>query len=185
MNHADHVRLLQNGVPQPGGVWADFGSGDGAFTLALAELLGPAGEIYSIDRDRGALARQAKAIQGRFGLRQPQLHYRVADYTQKLALPLLDGIVMANALHFQLAKQEIVHTLRSYLRPGGRLLLVEYNVERGNRWVPFPLSFSSWKELAGQSGFVNTRMLARQPSRFLGEFFAAESLKPETGLFSR
>ncbi len=55
MNHADHVRLLRGGVPAPGGVWADFGSGEGAFTLALADLLGTSGEIYSVDQDAGAL----------------------------------------------------------------------------------------------------------------------------------
>src|SRR5690554_4106120 len=41
MNHQDHVNLLRPGVPATGGVWADFGAGTGAFTLALAELLGP------------------------------------------------------------------------------------------------------------------------------------------------
>ena len=35
MNHRDHVNLLRRGVPEPGGVWADLGSGAGAFTLAL------------------------------------------------------------------------------------------------------------------------------------------------------
>jgi hypothetical protein len=36
---------LRDGVPEPGGVWADLGSGEGAFTLALADLLGPGGRI--------------------------------------------------------------------------------------------------------------------------------------------
>ncbi len=46
MNHDDHVALLRGGIAQPGGVWADFGSGTGAFTLALAELIGPTGVIH-------------------------------------------------------------------------------------------------------------------------------------------
>ena len=37
MQHADHVALLRGGVSSPGGVWADFGAGRGAFSLALAE----------------------------------------------------------------------------------------------------------------------------------------------------
>ena len=40
MNHDDHVALLRGGIDQPGGVWADVGSGTGAFTLALADLIG-------------------------------------------------------------------------------------------------------------------------------------------------
>ena len=51
MEHSDHVNLLRRGIPQTGGVWADFGSGTGAFTLALAELIQPIGMIISIDRD--------------------------------------------------------------------------------------------------------------------------------------
>ena len=66
MNHGDHVRLLQNGVPGPGGQWADLGSGTGAFTLALADLIQPDGKIHSIDQDRGALRQQEQAMRARF-----------------------------------------------------------------------------------------------------------------------
>ena len=49
MDHADHVRLLRDGVTE-GGTWADLGAGTGAFTLALAELLGPGGEVIAVDQ---------------------------------------------------------------------------------------------------------------------------------------
>ena len=39
MNHDDHVRLIREGVLGGGIAWADLGSGSGAFTLALADLL--------------------------------------------------------------------------------------------------------------------------------------------------
>ena len=58
MNHTDHVSLLRGGVATPDGVWADLGSGAGAFTLALADLLGATGAIYSVDQDASALAVQ-------------------------------------------------------------------------------------------------------------------------------
>jgi precorrin-6B methylase 2 len=70
MEHADHVNLLCRGIPQPGGVWADFGSGAGAFTLALAELIQPGGTIFSIDRDGSSLQAQEKQISARF----PEVH---------------------------------------------------------------------------------------------------------------
>jgi len=177
MNHADHVALLQGGVPGPGGVWADFGSGRGAFTLALAELIGPTGRIYSVDQDDRALREQERAMHERF----PELtvHYLAADYTRLLDLPPLDGAVMANALHFQREKGKIVQLLHSYLRPGGRLILVEYNVDRGNPWAPYPLSFETWQALAQRNGFTDTRLLATRPGRFLGEIYAALSQSPE------
>jgi ubiquinone/menaquinone biosynthesis C-methylase UbiE len=173
VNHRDHVFLLQDGVPGPGGVWADFGAGRGAFTLALAELLGREGEIYAVDQDGNALHQLMRAMASRFP--EVALHVVNDDFTQPLKLPPLAGIVMANALHYIRHKEPVVRLLRSYLVPGGRFLLVEYNVERGNHWVPFPISFDAWKMAADRAGFERTVLLAKIPSSFLGEFFAAVS----------
>jgi SAM-dependent methyltransferase len=171
MNHDDHVALLRPGVPEPGGRWADFGSGTGAFTLALADLLGPGGQIVSVDRDGGALRQQEAAMRARFpGV---AVDYRVADFTRPLDLPPLDGIVMANALHFHRDKLPILERIRGYLRPGGRLILVEYDSDRGNPWVPYPLSYETWVALAREVGAAEVRLLATRPSRFLGRIYSA------------
>ena len=177
MDHRDHVQLLQDGVPEPGGVWADLGSGTGAFTLALAELIGPGGKIFSIDRDQGALRTQEQAMQARFPL--VAVVYRRADFAQRLDLPLLDGVVMANSLHFQRDQDPIVRLVGSYLRPGGRLLVVEYDTDRGNAWVPYPLSYQTWRLLAQRNGFASTTLLRTRPSRFLGRIYAALSVVQE------
>jgi SAM-dependent methyltransferase len=173
MNHTDHVNLLRGGVTEQGGVWADFGAGTGAFTLALAELIGPGGEIYAIDRNARALQTQAEAMRRQFP--RIKAHQQVADFTLPLDLPPLDGIVVANALHFQRDPADVVRLLRSYLRPDGRFLIVEYNIERGNYAVPYPISYPRWVELAGQAGFARTALLATRPSRFLREIYAAVS----------
>ncbi len=111
--------------------------------------------------------------------RFPQVivHYLPADFTRPLDLPPLDGLVMANALHFQRpeTRLELVQLLKGYLRPGGRFILVEYNVDRGNVWVPYPLSYPTWTTLARQAGFAETRQLAVVPSRFLKEIYSAVS----------
>lgn len=173
MNHHDHIDLLRAGVPSTGGVWADFGSGTGAFTLALAELLGAAGEIYSIDKDAAALREQKRTMQARYP--NAVVHYHATDFAKPLDMPLLDGIVMANALHFQRHKERVVQSIKGYLRTGGRLILVEYNIDRGNIWVPYPLSYPTWEALAQRSGFTYTRLLATKPSHFLREIFSALS----------
>jgi ubiquinone/menaquinone biosynthesis C-methylase UbiE len=174
MTHDDHVRLLRDGVA-PGGVWADLGSGWGAFTLALADLLGSGARIYSVDKDVGALREQERAMRERFPDRA--VTYLHADFTHPLDLSPLDGVVMANALHFQRAKEGVLALIRGYLKPGGRLVLVEYNADRGNPWVPYPLSYVTWEALAQRSGFVETRLLAMVPSRFLREIYSALSLR--------
>jgi ubiquinone/menaquinone biosynthesis C-methylase UbiE len=173
MNHADHVRLLKKGVPHTGGRWADFGSGDGAFTLALADLLGPAAEIHSVDSNAGALARQRRAVSRAFP--EVMLHTYNADFTTALDLPLLDGLVVANALHFYSKKEPVVKQLMAYLRPGAAYLIVEYDTDRGNRWVPHPFSFGTWLKIAHHCGLQNTMLLARTPSSFLGSFYCAAS----------
>lgn len=156
-------------------MWADLGSGTGAFTLALADLLGPGGTIWSVDRDASALREQARAIGGRFpGL---VLHQLVADFTGPLDLPRLDGVVMANSLHFVRDKLPVLRFVHGYLRDGGRLVLVEYEAERGNSWVPYPLSFAAWDDLARAAGFAGTRRLHAVPSSFLGSIYAAVSLR--------
>ena len=181
MNHADHVRLLKDGIPAQGGVWADFGSGTGAFTLALADLIGPSGEIYSIDKDAGALREQESVMRTRFpSLKVHSIH---ADFSHPIDLPPLDGIVMANALHFfrHSAKDHVLTLVRDYLCDGGRFILVEYNVDQGNLWVPYPMTFTTWQKIAASVGFTSTKLLATTPSRFLHEIYSALAIKIEKG----
>ena len=174
MNHRDHVGLLRDGVEAGPATWADLGSGEGAFTLALADLLGASGRIYSVDRNRRALEAQARALRTAF----PRVSTTqvVADFSRRLDLPLLDGIVMANSLHFERDKAAVLGLVRGYLKPEGRLLLVEYDSDEGNHWVPYPLSYPTWASLATEAGFRDTRRLASVPSRFLGSIYSALSL---------
>ncbi len=173
MNHQDHVRLLHNGIPEPGGVWADIGSGSGAFTLALADCIGPEGEIISVDKDSEALQRQQQAMLVRFPY--TRVRYLTADFAHRLSLPPLDGVVMANSLHFLRQKDSTLSQICSYIKPGGRLIIVEYNVDRGNFWVPYPFSYHTWETMAANNGFTRTELLATRPSSFLGEIYSAVS----------
>lgn len=175
MDHQDHLFLLQKGIPNSGGDWADFGSGRGAFTLALADLIGPSGRIFSVDKNRTTLAQQAKELQARY----PTTHiqYLAADFTKPLDLPPLDGLLVANALHFLRRKDETIQRLASYLKPGGRFLVVEYDIDRGNPWVPYPFSYDSWTSIASRNGLTGTELLATVPSSFLKRFYSAVSYR--------
>lgn len=177
MNHQDHVNLIKDGVVPTDGIWADFGSGQGAFTLALADVLDNDGMIYSVDKDGGALRRQTQQMQQRFPA--TSIKYLPYDFTHPLDLPLLDGIVMANSLHFVPDKRPLLTRILTYLKPNGRLLIIEYNTDKSNRWVPYPMTFSTWKQLASQVGFVATELLVTRPSSFLGEFFSSVSFTPD------
>ena len=101
----------------------------------------------------------------------------VADFGRPLELPRLDGIVMANSLHFVREKPAVLHQVRDALRPAGRLVLVEYEADHGNPWVPYPLTFRSWATLAAAAGFRDARQLGSVPSRFLGSIWSALSFR--------
>jgi SAM-dependent methyltransferase len=175
VNHADLVALIEDGVTVRGGRWADLGSGEGAFTLALADLLGPGSHITAVDRDAGALRH---LVRDRFpGI---QIDASVGDFTRPLALSDLDGIVMANSLHFVRDKAPVLASVRKMLRPEATLIVVEYGTDRGNPWVPHPFSYERWETMAAQAGFVKTRLLRTIPSRHLGSMYSAASESPRT-----
>ncbi len=178
MNHSDHVNLLKPAHLPTGGVWADLGAGSGAFTLALRELVGAEADIYAIDKDRRRLDDLAQEYEARFG-DGGKVQRIAADFSHALELPSLDGVLMANSLHYFKDKSNVLSHVNSLLKPAGCLLLVEYNVDSGNPWVPYPLSFESFQSLAPLDGFTKPRLLAKHPSSFLREFYSAIANKSE------
>jgi ubiquinone/menaquinone biosynthesis C-methylase UbiE len=176
VNQSELIGLLREGIDSQGGEWADLGAGDGAFTLALAELLGPSAHITAVDRDGGALRRLAEEM----GRRYPatKVDVVVADFRRPLALTGLDGVVMANSLHFLRDKRDVLAAVRAMLRPGGRLIVVEYGADRGNPWVPHPFSYPRWETMAADAGFERTRRLGTVPSRYLGSMYSAVTYAP-------
>jgi len=170
------ITLLRPGIPHPGGVWADIGCGDGIFTSALYTLIQPDGEIYAVDRDPFALAALARNFADSYP--SAKLQTLRADFTRELSLPALDGMVMANALHFVADKAPVLSRLIRLLKPGGRLVVVEYNTNQGNPAVPYPLDDRNWLKLAAQAGLREVRIVSRIPSSFLGEMYAGIGLTP-------
>lgn len=176
MDHTDHVDLLKPANLLSGGTWADFGAGSGAFTLALQELVGPAATIYAVDKDRGALKRLEAAHRQRFSATDHLLPLN-QDFSRPFDLPPLDGILMANSLHYFKDQEKVLRHVHRFLKPNGALLLVEYNVDSGNLWVPHPFSFKTYRLLARRAGFSEPRLLATIPSNFLREFYSAVTYK--------
>ncbi len=74
----------------------------------------------------------------------------------------------------------MVRRLAAHLRPGGAFVVVEYDTDRGNPWVPHPFSEGTWERLAAEAGLVETTRIGRVPSRFLGAIYASRSLRATT-----
>ena len=176
MDHNDHVNLLRPANLTQDGTYADFGAGGGSFTLALRELIGPDAAIYAVDNDRASLRELETNYRARFNTTRNLILFK-DDFTLDLDIPPLDGIVMANSLHFFKDKVSILRHIRRFLKPKGVLILVEYNVDVGNMWVPYPFSFNVCRVLMKRAGFTEPRLLARTPSSFLNEFYSAAAYR--------
>lgn len=168
MTHEEALDLIRDGVP-PGGTWADLGAGSGTFTRALAQLLGPGSTIHAIDRSVDAV----RALERMDVAAGVSMRCNQADFAERLNLPALDGILMANALHFVADQAAVLRRIVRHLKPGGSFLLVEYQRERSNRWVPHPVPFRRFEELAAAAGLTEPREVGRRRSVYWREMYAA------------
>lgn len=182
MDSREAAALIAPAVPARGGTWADLGAGTGTFTRALAALLGPTGRVYAVDRDRWAV----EALRGltgnpAAGAEVVALHADFADRARPLALPPLDGVLLANALHFvpDGEQPDVLARIAGRLRPGGRVVLVEYEGRSPTRWVPFPVSLARFREVAGGAGLTAPTLVGSRRSAFGGTMYAAYAAVPD------
>ena len=158
----------------------DVGAGDGTFTRALVQLLGAQSEIYAVDVDANALARL-----GQWATREgASVIPVVADFTREFGLPgraqrPLDGILAANALHFVPDPATVLAQLVRRLRPGGRVVLIEYHRRRATRWVPYPIDKERLPGIAAQAGLTSPTIEGTRPSMYGGELYVAAMDRPE------
>lgn len=159
MDPADAQRLIAAAV-KPAEAWADLGAGGGTFAVALSALLGPGGSVLAIDRDARALGRVRGVAGG------APVQTLTADFTALPVLPLQDGLLLANSLHFVKAQHATLERLRTLLRPAGKILVVEYDLARASLWVPHPLPFVRLQQLCAELDWPAPQRLAGQPSRY-------------------
>lgn len=178
MNQHDAIALIEKAVGDTPGVWADLGAGEGTFTQALLPLLGPGSKVYAVDHDRHALTElqsiasksngKVVAMNADFARAQ---EFRAAFETQ--VATALDGILIANALHFVRDRCRVLHELAQLLRPGGRVVLVEYDRRAASQWVPYPIPISELPALAQAAGLEEFTVTATRPSAYQGSIYAA------------
>lgn len=140
--------------------WADLGCGNGLFTAALAHLLQPGSMIYAVDKNAKALRQLPQRINE---INIEKIH---ADFLEgSLNLRHLDGIIMANSLHFVKDKVPFIHKAQKWLKADGLMLIVEYNTDTAHPWVPYPLSLWSLSSLFEKMGY-GIEKLHQRPSLF-------------------
>jgi ubiquinone/menaquinone biosynthesis C-methylase UbiE len=166
MNQKDATEfiLFENKNPQPQ-LWLDLGSGTGLFTLALAGNLPAASKIIAIDKAEKALRKIPATINN------VAIQTMAADFVyDALDIKEVDGILMANSLHYVKDKDILLKKLISSMKTNGVFLIVEYDRQAGNQWVPYPLTIDAAKTLFKSLGYSDFHVLNKRLSLFGGYY---------------
>jgi ubiquinone/menaquinone biosynthesis C-methylase UbiE len=111
----------------PGMVVADVGAGSGYMTVRRAQRVGPTGKVYANDLQPAML----RAIQGK-ARAEPLANVEIvegAETDARLPAGVVDLALLMDVYHEFSHPEEMLRSIRSSLKPGGRLVLVEYRAE--------------------------------------------------------
>jgi arsenite methyltransferase len=114
---------------QPGQRIADIGSGGGYFTFHLARAVGPEGKVFAADID-AEMNDYVRRRAAELGL--GNIETILAEFDDPL-LPEdgVDLIFLCNTYHHLSDRTEYFRRARRYLRPGGRVAIVDFRREGG------------------------------------------------------
>ena len=110
-----------------GSTVADLGAGSGYFTVRLAKAVGTAGKVYAVDIQQGMLDLLQRAVAKEKLTNVVPVLGAVDD--PKLPDESLDLVLMVDVYHELSAPQATLAHLKRALKPGGRLILLEYRAE--------------------------------------------------------
>ena len=146
---------------QQGQVVADLGAGTGVFSVPLARAVGATGTVLAVEVDQGFLPMiDAKAREA--GL--DNIQSVLGEFTDpNLPRSDVDVAFFHDVLHHIDQRQEYLMTVASYMAPGSRMVVVDYDmnqprVPHGNQ----PEMLISPEQVAGwmaNAGFVVSREL--------------------------
>jgi predicted methyltransferase len=118
------VRLLEL---KPGMVVADIGAGSGYYTALLSAAVGPTGKVYANDVQAGMLE-LLRRRQEREGWRNVEVVAGAVD-DPRLPANSLDLALLVDVYHEFSEPQAMLRRIREALKPGGRLVLLEFRKE--------------------------------------------------------
>ncbi len=129
------TKLLDALQVKPGTVAADIGAGTGYFSFRLAQLVGPKGSVYATDIQPEMLAIIRQRMQQRHVTNIKPVLGTVTD--PGLPPHSVDLILLVDVYHEFDHPYEMTAGMVRALKPGGRLVFVEYRLEDPN--VPIKL----------------------------------------------
>ena len=159
MSLAEAIEFLRSAFTLNPGVWADVGAGSGIFTQALDQVLPLPSHILAFDQYTQDL--------DRIQLHRVTMESVEADYHNPPPLPELQGILMANSLHYSTTQEDVLKHWVSHLAPDGQVLFIEYDTLTPRPpWVPYPISFARFRKMAPAVGLQTPTLVNTRRSRY-------------------
>lgn len=120
---------------QPGEAVADVGAGTGLFLDSLADAVGSSGTVYAVDISPRFLDHLRQRVRDEH-LTQARV-VPCDEHTTDLPPASIDAALVCDTYHHFEYPQDTLASLRAALRPGGRLLIVDFEREPGvsRDWV--------------------------------------------------
>ena len=109
---------------EKGSTVADVGAGSGYMTIRMARRVGPEGRVYATDVQPQMLAMLAERLKKERITNVMPVQGAIDD--PRLPASSLDLILMVDVYHEFSEPQKMLRGLREALKPGGRLVLLEY-----------------------------------------------------------
>jgi len=113
---------------KPGMAIGEVGAGRGRVAVQIASRIGPTGRLYANDVDQAALQFLEKRC-----ARSGWSHVKTVLGTvtdPKLPAGELDMVVMVNVVHCLEKPVELLRAIGSSLKPGGKIVIVEGNLDK-------------------------------------------------------
>jgi protein-L-isoaspartate O-methyltransferase len=123
------TQLLKNLAVQPGTAIADIGAGSGYHSTMLSKMVGN-GKVYAVDVESEMIA----YLKGRIKLEGYKNIIPVLSTEQKVSLPAnsIDVMLLVDVYHEFSFPYEMTLSMLEALKPGGKLVLVEFRAEDPN-----------------------------------------------------
>jgi ubiquinone/menaquinone biosynthesis C-methylase UbiE len=112
---------------QKGQSVADLGAGSGYYTRRLAKAVGDTGKVYAVDIQQGMLDLLQTALSKEKITNVVPVLGGIDD--PRLPPDALDMILMVDVYHEFSQPQAMLQRMKTALKPGGRLILLEYRGE--------------------------------------------------------
>ena len=119
--------LLRELALAPGMTVADIGAGTGYYTWQLAKQVGPGGRVYAVDV-QPEMIRMLDSQMAKRGVRNV-VSVLGSETTVKLPAASVDLAIMVDVYHELAYPAEVLDSIVDALKPGGRVVFVEYRAE--------------------------------------------------------